>query len=470
MSISLPAFSFLTDPSTSVALQLLVLLTIIISTVIYHQQKKKFNNLDGKKISRFLAGNLVFQILITIIVVSNFRNSLPSLNSFHSSIPFMINILLSAFVWVWCFPDPSFKNDLPLIIYTFLAIILFILDFSFRYLIQISNINISHLLLSLLTSISILFIMAGILVILLKHRNNWLAGILFSLSSIIGLSSIFLNTVPPANPSSLLFFELTAYLFLPFLSGLLPQKIRPEQNRAQQVNEGMLIAWLKLSQTQAKTDIAIKFLNAIRLTFSADSAILVSSSNKKQAPDIIAMVGDDLKKSHIQKKETTLSLIESWFIEDKKGFILNKEDAFPAEIDSFLKKNGIKKPINLLFYLIPPSSKVDNKYALILISKEFHWNEQHLHHLETVRSELSSVLLKIGNEQKSDNDTQDDISGGMDIPSLMHQTENYTGILKESDAEKISRLESELKLALEEYDRVLKLLEENIKKSSANWK
>ncbi len=470
MLINGTTFPFFADPSINVALQLLVLLTIIISTVFFHQQKKKLENENGKKISRFLAGNLVFQIFITIIVVSNSLTDPTSLNSYYSAIPFLLNISLCSFVWVWSFPDHSFKNDLPLAIYIFMAFVLFILNLSFRYIIQVSNFNFSYLLLTLLTFISILFILAGLLVILFKHRNNWWAGILFSLFSIVGLSSFFFNPTPPANLSSLLLFELTAYLFLPFLSGSLPHKIRPEINSVQPINEEMLITWLKVIQTQGKTDIASDFLNAIRLTFYADDAILASSSKMKQSPEIIAMIGDDLKHSHLQKKEVPLSLFESWFKKEKKGFILNKSDSFPAEVDSFLKTAGFEKPISLLFYLIPPSTNSDKQFALLFLSKKSHWNEQHLRCLETGKSELFPVLQNMDVEKRSENGAQNDLLGIKDISSLIHQSKNHTNRLKESDSEKISRLESELKLALEEYDRVLKLLEENMKKSSANWK
>lgn len=463
-------FSFLADPSTNVALQLLVLLTIILSTVIFHQQKKKLENENGKKISRFLAGNLVFQIFITIIVVSISLTDPTPLNSYYSVIPFLLNISLSSFVWVWSFPDHSFKNDLPLVIYLFLAFVLFILNLSLRYIIQVSNFNFSYLLLTLLTFISILFILAGLLVILFKHRKNWLAGILFSLFSVVGLSSFFFNPTPPANIPSLLLFELTAYLFLPFLSGSLPHKIHPQQNTASPINEGMLIAWLKMIQAQGKTDVASDFLNAIRLTYSADDAILASSSKKKQSPEIIAMIGNDLKNSHLQKKEVTLSLFESWFKKEKKGLILNKNDSFPAEVDSFLKTAGFEEHVSLLFYLIPPSTNSDKQFALLFLSKKSYWNEQHLRCLETGKSELFTVLQNMDIEERSENGSQNNLLGLKDISPLIHQSKNHTGRLKESDTEKISRLESELKLALEEYDRVLKLLEENMKKSSANWK
>ena len=470
MLITGPFFSFLADPRTSVALQLFVLLTIIISTVIFHQQKQNLNFQNGKKISQFLTGNLVFQFFITIIVLSNYFSGFLTQNSLFSTIPLFINISLCAFVWLWSFPDPSSKNDLPLAIYIFLAFILFTLDLSFRYIIQVSNINFSYLLLSLLTFISILFILTGLLVILFKHRKNWLAGILFSMFSIIGLSSQFFNPSMPANLSTLLFFELTAYLFLPFLSGIPPHKNRPEQNTAQWINEEMLIAWLKLIQAQGKTDTTIDFLNAIRLSFSANDAILIGYSKVRQVPDIIAMIGDDLKNTFLQKNETDQLLSESWFKKEKKGFIFNKGDVFPAEVDAFLKKAGFEKPVSLLSYLFQSSNNSENKFALIFFSKEFNWNEQHLHCLETGKSELLDILQNIAAEKKSENGTQNELSGAKDVTSLIHQSKDYTGRLKESDAEKISRLESELKLALEEYDRVLKLLEENMKKSSANWK
>ncbi len=469
MLITGPSFSFLADIKISVVLQLLVLLTIIISTIIFHQQKKKLNK-NGKNIFRFLAGNLIFQFLITVIVIINFLSGLSTLNSFNSAIPFMISISLCTFVWVWCFPNPSFKNNLPLATYIFLAFILLILDLSTHYNIQVSNLNFSYLMLSLLTFISILLILAGLLIILFKHRNNWLAGFLFSLFAIIGLSSNFFNPNPPANLSFLLFFELTAFLFLPFLPRSLIHDIPPNPIFAHPINEEMLVAWLKLIQTQDENVITSDFLNALRVTFSADQAILVGSSKMNQVPGIIAITGKDPKELILQNEETTFSLLESCFKEEKKGFILNKGDAFPAEVDSFLKTAGIKKPINLLFHLITSSTNSDKKLALIFLSKEFYWNKQHLHCLETGKSELFKVLQNMDVGKKSENGTQNDLLGVKDISSLIHQTENFTGRLKESDAEKISRLESELKLALEEYDRVLKLLEENIKKSSANWK
>jgi hypothetical protein len=470
MLISVPYSVFSADPRVSVALQFLIILMSLISLVIFHQQKKYFKIQNGKKPQFFLVMGVVFQSLVTIIMVNNFLANTHTLNCFIFSIPFLIISLLCGFVWIWCFPNPSFKNFWPFVLYTIFVCVLYILGLSAQYLIQINNINTSLAILSTLSFISILFILAGILIILIKHMGNWFAGFLFAVFSIIGISSNFVITTESVNYASLLFFELAAYLFLPFLPGAVIIQQNTNKKIDNSINEEMLVSWLKIIDKPGNQIIAPDFLLAIQKTFSADLAILAGSAKVDDAPVIMAISGENQNKLNLQKTDTAVILFKSLFSEGKSEFFLNKEDAFPEELNSFLKTIGLEKPVNLLFYPVPKSGKLDKQFALLLVSKETAWNQKHLLYLQAAKSELSQVIQHILFKNQKVNATQNAFPGKNDKNSLNYQLDELSGSTKESDKQRIRRLESELKLALEEYDRVLKLLEEKNKNSSENWK
>ena len=181
MTLTGPVFPFLSEAVTTVALQLLVLLTSLISLLISHQQFRNLNIQNGKKISRPLVINFIFQLFITVIVINNYFIIVPLQYYYLAAIPFLINVSLCLLIWVWSFPKNQIKNDLPLGIYIFFAFLFYLFELSFRYIIQIKNFNTTSFFVSLLTFLSILFILACMLLLLIKRNTNWLAGILFGI-------------------------------------------------------------------------------------------------------------------------------------------------------------------------------------------------------------------------------------------------------------------------------------------------
>ena len=259
---------------------------------------------------------------------------------------------------------------------------------------------------------------------------------------------------------------------MPFLPGSLYKKTSLEYDSKPQISSLALTSWLKLVDKRDEGVKSENLLNAIRETFKADTAILFGLSEINETPSFCVVVKQGQNKQQItQDKNKTLSQIKSWFKKEKReSLILYKDDSFPQELYSIINSIGYENSINFLFYLLPSSIDLDKKFGLMLFSPQSRWDERHLNLLEAVKSELGQMVHYIQSKNVQNGEMKKPVLKTKDSAHLIQNNKKYLSKLNEPDAEKVLRLESELKLTLEEYDRVHKLLEENIKKSSANWK
>jgi hypothetical protein len=464
-------------------LQLIILLEIFISLFSLFAGKKTLPASIFHKASRFLIFTFGIQVLLLGMIFSDLIG-ISELNKIHPIIfPFLISLNCCLLIWFWCFPLNEQKTNFPLFLYVFSAIVIFILELIFTFLIRVSNYNIPLLLTILMLIVSTIFLLIGIILLLVYRPSKWFTGVIFSLILILGIINTILSLSLLKAPSLqfLLFCEVIAFILIPFLTQSLKHKTGSDE--VKEANGELLISdmkkinlpaqrilksWIDLAILDQAGQIAEKFIIAVGNTFDADQAILVGSSNANEEAFILSEYSMNQK----EKEKRSLPPLQSFaffrtWINEKRSIIFHKKDKFPRDVLSFLSSVGRNDLVNILFSPIRISDKSNHSFGILLISPRIHWDQTHLNYMEDMKGEFIQILNRVP--------ICDEIEGGKQESSLLSRPgttprkkpAHLSSDPNESDQEKIRRLESELKLTLEEYDRVHKLLEENIRKSSS---
>ena len=395
-----------------------------------------------------------------------------------SYFPFIFSFSALWIIWLWCFPLASMKSDSPKFVLGIALILIFFIQLFFDYVVRIRNIEITALFNIMWSLTTLVILILGFILLVINHSFNWFFGCIFTLIHLAGflVTQIFPGISPQQNIGILLFSQIFAYLIMPVLSqsfvfttfseekqviNNLPiaskkMKILPTQKVFQ--------AWLNLAIKNQDILIANEFLKCLALTFHADLALLLAPSN--QQDDLNITSGFSNKKNKLVFPLPIDRNCNSFFegyIKDDKPFYLSTEDYFPTDLKYFLNLIKVPQPVNILFFPIKLSVQSNNTFCILLFSSLLRWDKNHLDYLRSVKDEMVLILQKIfpGNEitkQQSNNSISSIVTEKKSIYSKIGPDE--------TNDVKILRLESELKLALEEYARVQKLLEENNQRSN----
>jgi len=153
------------------------------------------------------------------------------------------------------------------------------------------------------------------------------------------------------------------------------------------------------------------------------------------------------------------------YLKSGKACIGNAEDYLPEDVISLLRTLNIKQTVQILFYPVKTRVQPKNIFGLAFLSYNFRWEKSHLKYLSSINDQLVQMLQKIFPRKT-----------GVEVIEAVqtNQTNRKTNLInknskQENQSQKIIRLESELKLALEEYSRIKRLLEErNISRELSN--
>jgi hypothetical protein len=480
-------FDFISTSFTGIEilffLQLIILLEIVISLFSLLAGKKSIPASIFQKASSYLIFTFGIQIFLFGMIFSDLLG-ISNLNEFYPMIfPFLISLNCCSLMWFWCFPLNQQKTNFPLFFFIFSAIVIFILELIFTFLLQVSFFNIPLLLNILVLLAASFFLLIGIILLLVNHPPKWFVGVIFSLIFILGIINIIFSVgvMQTQSLQFLLLCEVIAFTLIPFLTQSLRNK--PYTNEVKEANgelsisgmkkinlpaQRILKSWANLAILDHEGQIAEKFIIAIGNTFDADRAILVGCLNANEEAVVLSEYSINQRAKEKQSLPTlqTFAFFRTW-INEARSIIFHKKEQFPTDLLSFLSSVGRDDLVNILFFPLAISDKSNPSFGILLLSPKIHWEQAHLNYLEDMKSEFIQILSCVPIHAEIEGEKQGSSSRSHPGITPLKKSAHLSSNPNESDQEKIQRLESELKLTLEEYDRVHKLLEENIRKSSS---
>ena len=381
-------------------------------------------------------------------------------------------------IWLWCFPLTSMKSDSPKFVFGMALTIIFLIQLFFAYVVKLVNIEIAAFanIIWFLTTLVILFL--GFILLIINHHSNWFLGCIFTLFLLTGLLTfqLFPGIDDSKSNAILLLTQMIAFTVLPVLSQSFVYTSFTDEKRVINnlsiANKNMTIlpaqnvfqSWLSLAIKNQDILIANEFLKCLALTFHADLALILAPSNQQDDLNITSGFSNNESKLVFPLPiDKDCNRFFEGYIKDDKPFYLSTEDYFPTDLKYFLNQIKVSQPVNILFFPIKLSNQLNNTFGILLFSPLLRWDKNHLDYLRYVKDDMELIMQKIfpGNITTMQQSKNSFSSIDTEKKSIYRKKVN-----DETNDVKILRLESELKLALEEYARVQKLLEENNQRSN----
>lgn len=458
-----PFLSGINESKIIIGLQLFILLQLFSVIILKLQQTKDISSQKNFRVITFLSTIFGIQFfLFFFLLLSSNTSFFVTLTAF---IPLVVLFSFCALMWAWCFPNYNLKIDLFLFIYSFLVFILFILQLIFSFLIQLQILNISLWLYRFQTLFSFIFLWANIIILVVKHPQNWFAGILLIIVASLGFIHPLLIWGSLQTPSviSILLYEALSFLLLPFFPVVTVAVETKKNTVGIKENLQILRSWIEVANPKEKNKIENLLIQALGRSFTADLAILAMSYVSGENQIFI------FHKNNQNNKEVDdqfIKIAKTQLENIKKPFITLKHEKNSELQLSLMRAAGFKQTVNFLYFpLQQKTSKNDREAHLFFFSQNTVWEQVHLDLLREMKDDLRQILI---HERIADTIEDKFTEEKKSLSFLKIEAgEKYKSWTRETDAEKIHRLELELKLALEEYDRLQKLHEAYIRTSAS---
>ena len=416
---------------------------------------------------------IVFIHLVTLIInllVNTGNNQFELFVNILNKVIFGISSLW--LIWLWGFPSYAKNADGIKYILTISLVITFIIQL---YLISATGVTLYSLnfyVEALLFLLIFIILLSGAFLLIINHKAGWFWGFLFVLILITGFIFSQTTKIVPSKSAGILFLtQCASFILLPtIIQSLINAEVSPDGNQPGYqlpiANKDMSIlpalnvykSWLDMAIKNQDTLILNEFLKNISNTFQSDYCFLFSPF-KSDSNQINIFSGYTAKRQDyefpialsIKKYPTLFRYLKNW-----KSCVAYPEDYLPEDISDLLIFLKIKQPVHILFYPIRTRLQPKNIFGLALLSSHTRWEQSHLKYLSGIDDELVLIMQKIFPKK---------IDTEILLSSIQNQSKTKQVLFdkiptSENQTQKIVRLESELKLALEEYARIKQLLEE----------
>lgn len=476
-----PTFVFLNNlfilNEGSIFFQLILILLISANIVAVHSNSKLISQITYRRAFSSLSLVLCLEVFFLVGLYLEFLGIFSIEPLLQSSFQFIYSFTALWIIWLWCFPLASMRSDSPKFVFSMALTFIFLIQLIFLYVFKILNIEIIALtnIVWFLTTLVILMVGFGFLII--KRHFNWLFGCIFTFFYLTGLlSAQIIPGITQSQSNTMLFIsQIIAFTLFPILSqSFIHTAIAEEKqeinnlpiaskNMAILPDQKIFQSWLNLAIKNQDILIANEFLKCLTLTFHADQALLLASLNQQADLNIVA--GYTINKNKLSipfvLDRPSNDMLEKYLKGDKPSSFTT-DDYFPDDLKIFIKLIKVPQPVNILVFPIKLSAQKNNTFCILLFSALIPWNKSHLDYLIKVKDEIVLIFQKIfPGKVTTIQQTENSL-----IPNDPKKKSMYSKIGPgETNDSKIFRLESELKLALEEYARVQKLLEENLQRS-----
>jgi hypothetical protein len=368
--------------------------------------------------------------------------------------------------WLWAFPSAKEASPALKYIFSLASIFLFGAQIAaiFFPIPQASFlISYQHLLWLILqiTTIIICFI-----ALLIEQEKGWIYGLLFLIFHMIGLLPFASFLDWQFNTSGIMgISKIIAYALVPTVTyGMvykqeddntntdITQPIIASENIFTFPRRSAFQSWLELAIQNQEPLVKFALCQALAKTCLAEYCFLISANEKTNSIDIIA--GYNNRRSRLIPESTHPVENDEFLttIIQTKKYVSRMTKDIPNHLKDLQKILSIKKNSNLLFLPLKPRGKEKSSFAFLLNSQKTSWNKDHLLFLAKATDELVHILQKSNAEFHERSENEMDIEEKEGIGNI----ENSIEIPQQT----IKRLKTELHLALEEYSRIRKLLEE----------
>jgi hypothetical protein len=290
-----------------------------------------------------------------------------------------------------------------------------------------------------------------------KRAGNLLWGsILFVTLHILGLGINSILAIPLLFTRNIA--QVIAFLFIPqlfralsFDIGLLEKKeqVVPtllSENMAVMPAPQLITAWLHTVLQNDNKIPPYALCKALASTFFADECLIVERDDPKQVIKILC--GFALKPSK-QIPPRAIPL-EHEIVIQQKSVLFHGADAYPLWIKNLLARLHFSRAQSVWYIPLPVNQ---HHTLLFLISRHLLWNQEHIEMSKHILPYLVQILQ---------NYFHDDTADRKQAEQMVESSNPFLDLMKTeidygSDPQQI---EQELKLALEEYNRIRKILEE----------
>ena len=282
------------------------------------------------------------------------------------------------------------------------------------------------------------------------------SGLLFTVLHIIGLGLGPVTDLPQTflqNITQIIAFLLSSHTLLAVsLDQAALKHVSTEEpvllseNVAAIPNTEIIRSWLQVHHNNEEIVLPFALCRALAATVFADACFFI----RVEESDRVKIKCGYSISSNRQILPTQVISPEKVVVQ-QRSVIFHEMESFPAWIKAIIKKAGFSK-IRSVWYV--PIGIMPSKYYLVFISRNVYWTEQHIVYLKQIQPYVDQVIWKY-------------IDANRSAPQSIYQENQnssnpYLNLMRtETDSDhEIEVLEEELKLALEEYNRIRNILEE----------
>lgn len=293
--------------------------------------------------------------------------------------------------------------------------------------------------------------------VFLENRGNLLwSGLVFTGLQIIGLGLSSITNLPH------MFFQSAAQMIAFLFSTHTLLAVSIDQAALKQISEAkpvllsenvaaipnteMIRAWMQVDHKDEEKVLPFALCKALAATVFADACLFIHADESDQ---IKIKCGYSIAPN---RQILPIQIISpEKVVLQQRSVIFHEMESFPVWVKAIIKKSGLSK-IRSVWYV--PIRIVPLKYYLVFMSRNVFWTEQHVAYMKQIQPYIDQVIWKYVDASRS-------------TPQPVYQenqnsTNPYINLMRmETGSDKeIEVLEEELKLALEEYNRIRNILEE----------
>ncbi len=293
-------------------------------------------------------------------------------------------------------------------------------------------------------------------VYLLHSGKMQFAGIAFALLQIFGLGADEIFTITPQFAQT--FSQLLAFLFSTKIFLALAVDYSELENNTHIspviLSENLTAipstantkAWLQTTLENDASILPFALCKALAHTLCSDACVIVQTVKGKSELKIIC--GYSLSHQKQLLPQTIFS--EGEIITQKKSVLLHDPESFPGWVKALIKNIHQLRTKSVWYLPVESSGK---KYFLVFLSQKDQWADIHIAYLKKIMPELVQILhIYFGEEHILLPEKKPSETSSNPFLELMRTEIN--------DTKDIQQVEAELQLALEEYNRIRKILEE----------
>ncbi|MGV8025086.1 MAG: hypothetical protein AB2L18_00825 [Anaerolineaceae bacterium] len=457
INLLLTIIDFLSSSSGLIFQSILIILLIDGSLSLVSAAKRQIQKNDLRHARSSFASVIVLNLVLVSAYLVKISNLLVFPVSFYTALQQLVwsmNLILVG--WLWIKPDHQPQLQIFKRIFLCTAVGFFLLEIfnPIEMLFSPVEIAIPYFLIWRVFEFIVSFFL---LFIYFFHTGKMrFASLTFALLQIFGLGASEIFTISPQFAQT--FSQLLAFLFSTkiFLAIALDYselendaRISPvilSENLTAIPNAANTKAWLQTILESDASILPFALCKALAHTMGSDACVIIKAPKNKSEMKIICGYSLEHKKQLIPQTV----FIEDEIITQKRSVLFHDPESFPDWIKVLIKIIHHTQTRSAWYIPLESSGK---KYFLVFLSQKNQWANSHIAYLKKIMPELVQILHNyFGEDHKLLPEKSESEASSNPFLDLMQSENNYT--------KDIHQVEAELQLALEEYNRIRKILEE----------